>query len=126
MYVLQLLAVELLNVLHRLLLTRDPPSVQLQVTAVVQETLRSAHEHLEQLRSSESEFIPHVFMASRRMTSRSVTSCVIVCCCVSSRAIKYLPVASRFITWHNDIRYRPVHVTGHTARLAWFTRHRQL
>ncbi|KAK3523340.1 hypothetical protein QTP86_029603 [Hemibagrus guttatus] len=50
----QLLAVELLNVLHRLLLTRDPPSVQLQVTAVVQETIRSAHEHLEQLRSSES------------------------------------------------------------------------
>ncbi|XP_027013804.1 HEAT repeat-containing protein 5B isoform X1 [Tachysurus fulvidraco] len=50
----QLLAVELLNVLHRLLLTRDPPSVQLQVTAVVQETIRCAHEHLEQLRSSES------------------------------------------------------------------------
>ncbi|KAF5902189.1 HEAT repeat-containing protein 5B isoform X1, partial [Clarias magur] len=50
----QLLAVELLNVLHRLLLTRDPPGVQLQVTAVVQETIRSAHEHLEQLRSSES------------------------------------------------------------------------
>ncbi|TSN95643.1 HEAT repeat-containing protein 5A [Bagarius yarrelli] len=50
----QLLAVELLNVLHRLLLTRDPPSVQLQVTAVVQETIRSAHEHLVQLRSSES------------------------------------------------------------------------
>ncbi|KAI5087893.1 HEAT repeat-containing protein 5B, partial [Silurus meridionalis] len=50
----QLLAVELLNVLHRLLLTRDPPSVQLQVTAVVQETIRSAREHLDQLRSSES------------------------------------------------------------------------
>uniref|UniRef100_A0AAR2J054 HEAT repeat-containing protein 5B n=1 Tax=Pygocentrus nattereri TaxID=42514 RepID=A0AAR2J054_PYGNA len=48
----QLLAVELLNVLHRLLLTRDPPSVQLQVTAVVQETIRSAHDHLDQLRSS--------------------------------------------------------------------------
>ncbi|XP_053475022.1 HEAT repeat-containing protein 5B isoform X1 [Ictalurus furcatus] len=50
----QLLAVELLNVLHRLLLTRDPPSVQLQVMAVVQETIRSAHEHLERLRSSGS------------------------------------------------------------------------
>uniref|UniRef100_A0AAR2ITQ2 HEAT repeat-containing protein 5B n=1 Tax=Pygocentrus nattereri TaxID=42514 RepID=A0AAR2ITQ2_PYGNA len=49
----QLLAVELLNVLHRLLLTRDPPSVQLQVTAVVQETIRSAHDHLDQLRSVE-------------------------------------------------------------------------
>uniref|UniRef100_A0AAR2L3B0 HEAT repeat-containing protein 5B n=1 Tax=Pygocentrus nattereri TaxID=42514 RepID=A0AAR2L3B0_PYGNA len=48
----ELLAVELLNVLHRLLLTRDPPSVQLQVTAVVQETIRSAHDHLDQLRSS--------------------------------------------------------------------------
>ncbi|KAL6466465.1 hypothetical protein MHYP_G00242690 [Metynnis hypsauchen] len=50
----QLLAVELLNVLHRLLLTRDPPSVQLQVTAVVQETIRSAHDHLDQLRSSKA------------------------------------------------------------------------
>uniref|UniRef100_A0A8B9KY74 HEAT repeat-containing protein 5B n=1 Tax=Astyanax mexicanus TaxID=7994 RepID=A0A8B9KY74_ASTMX len=48
----QLLAVELLNVLHRLLLTRDPPSVQLQVTAVVQETIRSAQDHLDQRRSS--------------------------------------------------------------------------
>uniref|UniRef100_A0A4W4FK33 HEAT repeat-containing protein 5B n=1 Tax=Electrophorus electricus TaxID=8005 RepID=A0A4W4FK33_ELEEL len=49
----QLLAVELLNVLHRLLLTRDPPSIQLQVTAVVQEAIRAAHDHLEQLRSAE-------------------------------------------------------------------------
>uniref|UniRef100_A0A8B9KZP6 HEAT repeat-containing protein 5B n=1 Tax=Astyanax mexicanus TaxID=7994 RepID=A0A8B9KZP6_ASTMX len=49
----QLLAVELLNVLHRLLLTRDPPSVQLQVTAVVQETIRSAQDHLDQRRSVE-------------------------------------------------------------------------
>ncbi|XP_042082253.1 HEAT repeat-containing protein 5B [Haplochromis burtoni] len=38
----QMLAVELLNVLHRLLLTRDPPAVQLQVTAVVQETKRAS------------------------------------------------------------------------------------
>nr|XP_057914299.1 HEAT repeat-containing protein 5B [Doryrhamphus excisus]XP_057914301.1 HEAT repeat-containing protein 5B [Doryrhamphus excisus]XP_057914302.1 HEAT repeat-containing protein 5B [Doryrhamphus excisus] len=44
----QLLAVELLNVLHRLLLTRDPPTVQLQVTAVVQETIRAALDHLQQ------------------------------------------------------------------------------
>uniref|UniRef100_A0A3Q1IQB6 HEAT repeat-containing protein 5B n=1 Tax=Anabas testudineus TaxID=64144 RepID=A0A3Q1IQB6_ANATE len=43
----QLLAVELLNVLHRLLLTRDPPAVQLQVTAVVQETIRAAQDHLQ-------------------------------------------------------------------------------
>ncbi|XP_057705009.1 HEAT repeat-containing protein 5B [Corythoichthys intestinalis] len=44
----QLLAVELLNVLHRLLLTRDPPAVQLQVTAVVQETIKAALDHLQQ------------------------------------------------------------------------------
>ncbi|KAG7511751.1 HEAT repeat-containing protein 5B isoform X1 [Solea senegalensis] len=43
----QLLAVELLNVLHRLLLTRDPPAVQLQVSAVVQETIRAAQDHLQ-------------------------------------------------------------------------------
>ncbi|XP_017292182.1 HEAT repeat-containing protein 5B isoform X2 [Kryptolebias marmoratus] len=48
----QLLAVELLNVLHRLLLTRDPPGVQLQVTAVVQETIRAAQDHLQRLRTS--------------------------------------------------------------------------
>ncbi|KAJ3609917.1 hypothetical protein NHX12_022011 [Muraenolepis orangiensis] len=47
----QLLAVELLNVLHRLLLTRDPPAVQLQVTAVVQETIKAAVEHLQQQRT---------------------------------------------------------------------------
>ncbi|XP_076872255.1 HEAT repeat-containing protein 5B isoform X2 [Brachyhypopomus gauderio] len=50
----QLLAVELLNVLHRLLLTRDPPGVQLQVTAVVQEAIRSARDNLDQLRTSKS------------------------------------------------------------------------
>ncbi|XP_061693976.1 HEAT repeat-containing protein 5B [Syngnathoides biaculeatus] len=44
----QLLAVELLNVLHRLLLTRDPPAVQLQVTAVVQEIIRAAQDHVQQ------------------------------------------------------------------------------
>ncbi|XP_070771749.1 HEAT repeat-containing protein 5B isoform X1 [Enoplosus armatus] len=51
----QLLAVELLNVLHRLLLTRDPPAVQLQVTAVVQETIRAAQDHLQQQRTSKEE-----------------------------------------------------------------------
>ncbi|XP_061141109.1 HEAT repeat-containing protein 5B [Syngnathus typhle] len=44
----QLLAVELLNVLHRLLLTRDPPAIQLQVTTVVQETIRAALDHLQE------------------------------------------------------------------------------
>uniref|UniRef100_A0AAQ5YK95 HEAT repeat-containing protein 5B n=1 Tax=Amphiprion ocellaris TaxID=80972 RepID=A0AAQ5YK95_AMPOC len=48
----QLLAVELLNVLHRLLLTRDPPAVQLQVTAVVQETIRAALDHLQRQRTN--------------------------------------------------------------------------
>ncbi|TWW78668.1 HEAT repeat-containing protein 5B [Takifugu flavidus] len=51
----QLLAVELLNVLHRLLLTRDPPAVQLQVTAVVQETVRAALEHLQRWRSHQGK-----------------------------------------------------------------------
>uniref|UniRef100_A0A3Q1EX44 HEAT repeat-containing protein 5B n=1 Tax=Acanthochromis polyacanthus TaxID=80966 RepID=A0A3Q1EX44_9TELE len=51
----QLLAVELLNVLHRLLLTRDPPAVQLQVTAVVQETIRAALDHLQRQRTNKEE-----------------------------------------------------------------------
>lgn len=51
----QLLAVELLNVLHRLLLTRDPPSVQLQVTAVVQETIRAAQDHLLRQRTNKGK-----------------------------------------------------------------------
>uniref|UniRef100_A0A3Q2Q3S8 HEAT repeat-containing protein 5B n=1 Tax=Fundulus heteroclitus TaxID=8078 RepID=A0A3Q2Q3S8_FUNHE len=51
----QLLAVELLNVLHRLLLTRDPPAVQLQVTAVVQETIRAAQDNLQQRRAKREE-----------------------------------------------------------------------
>uniref|UniRef100_A0AAX7TEN8 HEAT repeat-containing protein 5B n=1 Tax=Astatotilapia calliptera TaxID=8154 RepID=A0AAX7TEN8_ASTCA len=50
-----LLAVELLNVLHRLLLTRDPPAVQLQVTAVVQETIRAAHDHLQRQKTEDGE-----------------------------------------------------------------------
>uniref|UniRef100_A0A671VDE9 HEAT repeat-containing protein 5B n=1 Tax=Sparus aurata TaxID=8175 RepID=A0A671VDE9_SPAAU len=54
----QLLAVELLNVLHRLLLTRDPPAVQLQVSAVVQETIRAAQDHLQQQRTSEKDCQP--------------------------------------------------------------------
>uniref|UniRef100_A0A3P8U7J1 HEAT repeat-containing protein 5B n=1 Tax=Amphiprion percula TaxID=161767 RepID=A0A3P8U7J1_AMPPE len=51
----QLLAVELLNVLHRLLLTRDPPAVQLQVTAVVQETIRAALDHLQRQRTNKGQ-----------------------------------------------------------------------
>lgn len=41
--------------LHRLLLTRDPPAVQLQVTAVVQETVRAALEHLQRRRSHKGQ-----------------------------------------------------------------------
>ncbi|KAG9344263.1 hypothetical protein JZ751_010932 [Albula glossodonta] len=51
----QLLGMELLNVLHRLLLTRDPPAVQLQVTAVVQDTIRAAQDHLQQQRANKSK-----------------------------------------------------------------------
>ncbi|XP_053731194.1 HEAT repeat-containing protein 5B isoform X1 [Synchiropus splendidus] len=51
----QLLAVELLNVLHRLLLTRDPPAIQLQVTAVVQETIRAAQDQLKQQKLNAEE-----------------------------------------------------------------------
>nr|XP_019962463.1 PREDICTED: HEAT repeat-containing protein 5B isoform X3 [Paralichthys olivaceus] len=51
----QLLAVELLNVLHRLLLTRDPLAVQLQVTAVVQETIRAAQDHLQRQKNSKGK-----------------------------------------------------------------------
>ncbi|KAM6997779.1 LOW QUALITY PROTEIN: HEAT repeat-containing protein 5B [Tautogolabrus adspersus] len=51
----QLLAVELLNVLHRLLLTRDPPAIQLQVSAVVQETIRAAQDHLQRQRTSKGK-----------------------------------------------------------------------
>ncbi|KAF1375917.1 hypothetical protein PFLUV_G00225180 [Perca fluviatilis] len=51
----QLLAVELLNVLHRLLLTRDPPAVQLQVTAVVQETIRAAQNHLQRQKANKGK-----------------------------------------------------------------------
>uniref|UniRef100_A0A673L992 HEAT repeat containing 5B n=1 Tax=Sinocyclocheilus rhinocerous TaxID=307959 RepID=A0A673L992_9TELE len=67
----QLLAVELLNVLHRLLLTRDPPSVQLQVTTVVQKTIRAAQEHLEHIRSSKSRWwcmTAFLFLAVGSMT----------------------------------------------------------
>ena len=52
---LQLLAVELLNVLHRLLLTRDPLAIQLQVTAVVQETIRAAQDHLQRQKNSKGQ-----------------------------------------------------------------------
>ncbi|XP_043536583.1 HEAT repeat-containing protein 5B [Chiloscyllium plagiosum] len=45
----QLLTVELFNVLHRLLLTCGPPSVQQQVTMVIQQTIRAAQDHLQGL-----------------------------------------------------------------------------
>ncbi|MBN3292603.1 HTR5B protein, partial [Polypterus senegalus] len=51
----QLLGVELLNVLHRLLLTRDPTSVQLQVTGVVQEVIRATQDCLQERRYAKAE-----------------------------------------------------------------------
>uniref|UniRef100_A0A8D0BTM0 HEAT repeat-containing protein 5B n=1 Tax=Salvator merianae TaxID=96440 RepID=A0A8D0BTM0_SALMN len=48
----QLLGVELLNVLHRLLLTCNPPSVQLLVTGVVQQIVRAAQDHLQEKRNT--------------------------------------------------------------------------
>lgn len=41
--------------LHRLLLTRDPPAVQLQVTAVVQETIRAAHDRLQRQKTAKGQ-----------------------------------------------------------------------
>uniref|UniRef100_A0A803YJW8 LAA1-like C-terminal TPR repeats domain-containing protein n=2 Tax=Meleagris gallopavo TaxID=9103 RepID=A0A803YJW8_MELGA len=51
----QLLGVELLNVLHRLLLTWDPTSVQLLVTGVVQQIVRAAQDYLQEKRNSLNE-----------------------------------------------------------------------
>uniref|UniRef100_A0A8C3L6V1 HEAT repeat-containing protein 5B n=1 Tax=Chrysolophus pictus TaxID=9089 RepID=A0A8C3L6V1_CHRPC len=48
----QLLGVELLSVLHRLLLTWDPTSVQLLVTGVVQQIVRAAQDYLQEKRNS--------------------------------------------------------------------------
>ncbi|XP_074065802.1 HEAT repeat-containing protein 5B isoform X1 [Macrotis lagotis] len=47
----QLIGVELLNVLHRLLLTWNPPSVQLLVTGVVQQIVRAAQDYLQEKRN---------------------------------------------------------------------------
>lgn len=51
----QLIGVELLSVLHRLLLTCNPPSVQLLVTGVVQQIVRAAQDYLQEKRNSLSE-----------------------------------------------------------------------
>ncbi|TRZ25165.1 hypothetical protein HGM15179_001973 [Zosterops borbonicus] len=51
----QLLGVELLSVLHRLLLTWDPPSVQLLVTGVVQQIVRAAQDYLQERRNTLNE-----------------------------------------------------------------------
>ncbi|XP_044515519.1 HEAT repeat-containing protein 5B [Gracilinanus agilis] len=51
----QLIGVELLNVLHRLLLTWNPPSVQLLVTGVVQQIVRAAQDHLQEKRNTLNE-----------------------------------------------------------------------
>lgn len=51
----QLLGVELLSVLHRLLLTWDPPSVQLLITGVVQQIVRAAQDYLQEKRNTLSK-----------------------------------------------------------------------
>uniref|UniRef100_G1KHM8 HEAT repeat-containing protein 5B n=1 Tax=Anolis carolinensis TaxID=28377 RepID=G1KHM8_ANOCA len=51
----QLLGVELLSVLHRLLLTCNPPSVQLLVTGVVQQIIRAAQDHFQEKRNTLNE-----------------------------------------------------------------------
>uniref|UniRef100_A0A803T259 HEAT repeat-containing protein 5B n=1 Tax=Anolis carolinensis TaxID=28377 RepID=A0A803T259_ANOCA len=50
-----LLGVELLSVLHRLLLTCNPPSVQLLVTGVVQQIIRAAQDHFQEKRNTLNE-----------------------------------------------------------------------
>ncbi|KAM9315636.1 HEAT repeat-containing protein 5B [Gastrophryne carolinensis] len=51
----QVIGVELLNVLHRLLLTHNPPNVQLLVTNVVQQILRAAQDKLQEQRNAQNK-----------------------------------------------------------------------
>ncbi|KAF6103608.1 HEAT repeat containing 5B [Phyllostomus discolor] len=51
----QQIGVELLSVLHRLLLTWNPPSVQLLVTGVVQQIVRAAQDYLQEKRNTLNE-----------------------------------------------------------------------
>ncbi|XP_073413695.1 HEAT repeat-containing protein 5B isoform X2 [Dendrobates tinctorius] len=51
----QVIGVELLNVLHRLLLTCNPTSVQLLVTSVVQQIVRAAHDKLQEQRNTQNK-----------------------------------------------------------------------
>ncbi|XP_048209078.1 HEAT repeat-containing protein 5B [Perognathus longimembris pacificus] len=51
----QLIGVELLSVLHRLLLTWNPPSIQLLVTGVVQQIVRAAQDFLQEKQNTLNE-----------------------------------------------------------------------
>ncbi|XP_042531412.1 HEAT repeat-containing protein 5B [Dipodomys merriami] len=51
----QLIGVELLSVLHRLLLTWNPPSIQLLVTGVVQQIVRAAQDYLQEKQNTLNE-----------------------------------------------------------------------
>ncbi|XP_075057057.1 HEAT repeat-containing protein 5B [Mixophyes fleayi] len=51
----QVIGVELLNVVHRLLLTCDPSSVQLLVTKVVQQIVRAAYDKLQEQRNVQNK-----------------------------------------------------------------------
>ncbi|XP_052042359.1 LOW QUALITY PROTEIN: HEAT repeat-containing protein 5B-like [Apodemus sylvaticus] len=51
----QLIGVELLSVLHRLLLTWNPPAIHLLVTGVVQQIVRAAQDYVQEKRSALNE-----------------------------------------------------------------------
>ncbi|KAE8601585.1 hypothetical protein XENTR_v10013725 [Xenopus tropicalis] len=51
----QVIGVELLNVLHRLLLTWDTSSVQLRVTTVVQQIVRAAQHNIQEQRNAQNK-----------------------------------------------------------------------
>ncbi|XP_040206730.1 HEAT repeat-containing protein 5B isoform X1 [Rana temporaria] len=51
----QVIGVELLNVLHRLLLTYNPLNVQLLVTNVIQQTVRAAQDKLQEQRNAQNK-----------------------------------------------------------------------
>uniref|UniRef100_A0A6Q2YC77 HEAT repeat-containing protein 5A n=1 Tax=Esox lucius TaxID=8010 RepID=A0A6Q2YC77_ESOLU len=54
----QVLSVELLSVLHRLLVTREAMAVQLAVLEVVRQVVSAAQEHVREKRHSEKETVP--------------------------------------------------------------------
>ncbi|XP_052602269.1 HEAT repeat-containing protein 5B isoform X2 [Peromyscus californicus insignis] len=73
----QLIGVELLSVLHRLLLTWNPPSIQLLVTGVVQQIVRAAQDYLQEKRSTLScmTILPTIlFLIARILKDTAIKS----------------------------------------------------